>query len=52
MEIVGFIVLMTWGVEPTGLFYAQECNVMGEILLSRYEIFLKAQGQDTCYHQP
>ena len=27
------------GVEPTGSHYAKECNVMGEILLSRYELF-------------
>ena len=27
------------GVEPTGRFYGKDCNVMGEILLSRYELF-------------
>lgn len=27
------------GVEPTGCHYTKECNVMGEILLSRYELF-------------
>lgn len=27
------------GVEPTGIHYAKECNVMGEILLSRYDLF-------------
>jgi DNA replication protein DnaC len=27
------------GVEPTGVHYAKECNVMGEILLSRYDLF-------------
>ena len=27
------------GVEPTGSHYAKECNVIGEILLSRYELF-------------
>jgi len=33
------------GVEPTGSHYAKECNVMGEILLSRYDIFTKtSQG--------
>jgi len=26
-------------VEPTGCHYTKQCNVMGEILLSRYEIF-------------
>jgi DNA replication protein DnaC len=29
------------GVEPTGSHYAKECNVMGEILLSRYDIFIQ-----------
>jgi hypothetical protein len=28
------------GVEPMGRYYGQECNVIGEILLSRYELFL------------
>ena len=37
----GFYCFDDLGVEPTGRFYAQECNVMGEILLSRYEFFLK-----------
>ncbi len=27
------------GVEPTGSHYAKECNVLGEILLSRYDLF-------------
>lgn len=31
------------GVEPEGKYYGQKCNVLGEILLSRYEIFLKAK---------
>lgn len=31
------------GVEPTGRHYGQDCNVMGEILLSRYELFLKSK---------
>jgi len=29
------------GVEPTGSYYAKECNVMGEILLSRYDMFIQ-----------
>lgn len=29
------------GVEPEGKHYGNDCNVMGEILLSRYERFLK-----------
>ena len=28
------------GVEPTGRHFGQDCNVMGEILLSRYELFV------------
>ena len=27
------------GVEPSGKHYGQDCNVMGEILLSRYDLF-------------
>lgn len=29
------------GVEPTGKHFGTECNVMGEILLSRYDLFTK-----------
>ncbi|MEJ4087770.1 ABC transporter ATP-binding protein [Galbibacter orientalis] len=29
------------GVEPTGRYFGKDCNVMGEILLSRYDLFLK-----------
>jgi hypothetical protein len=29
------------GIEPTGSHYAKECNVMGEILLSRYDLFMR-----------
>ncbi|MDX1828836.1 MAG: ATPase [Lutibacter sp.] len=35
------------GVEPTGTHYAKECNVMGEILLSRYDLFTQT-GQSQC----
>ncbi|WP_418502083.1 ATPase [Flagellimonas sp.] len=28
------------GVEPTGRHFGQDCNVMGEILLSRHELFI------------
>ena len=28
------------GVEPMGRYYGQDCNVMGEVLLSRYELFI------------
>lgn len=29
------------GVEPTGRFYGKDCNVMGEILLSRHDLLIK-----------
>jgi len=29
------------GVEPTGRHFGKDCNVMGEVLLSRYDLFLK-----------
>lgn len=29
------------GVEPTGRHFGKDCNVLGEILLSRHELFLK-----------
>lgn len=28
------------GIEPTGRFFGKDCNVLGEILLSRHELFL------------
>ena len=31
------------GVEPPGRFYGKDCNVMGEVLLSRYELYLDTQ---------
>ncbi|MBD0777744.1 ATPase [Maribacter sp. ANRC-HE7] len=31
------------GVEPIGRHYGKDCNVMGEVLLSRYELFLKTK---------
>ena len=31
------------GVEPIGRHYGKDCNVMGEIILSRYELFLEHQ---------
>ena len=27
------------GIEPTGCHYGKDCNVMGEILLSRYDLY-------------
>ncbi len=35
----GYFCFDDLGVEPTGRFFGQDCNVMGEILLSRYELF-------------
>tara|TARA_R110001583_G_scaffold13031_2_gene56921 strand:- start:13320 stop:13670 length:351 start_codon:yes stop_codon:yes gene_type:complete len=37
------------GVEPTGSHYAKECNVLGEILLSRYESFCHPEPQRRIY---
>ena len=39
------------GVEPTGSHYAQECNVMGEILLSRYDLFTRHPALVSGSHQ-
>ncbi len=33
------------GVEPIGRFYGKDCNVMGEIILSRYDLFLQSKGK-------
>ncbi|MGB6152282.1 MAG: ATPase, partial [Pricia sp.] len=33
------------GVEPAGRFYGKDLNVMGEVLLSRYELHLKTKGR-------
>ncbi len=29
------------GIEPTGRYFGKDCNVMGEIFLSRYDLFLE-----------
>jgi DNA replication protein DnaC len=31
------------GVEPLGRHFGKDCNVMGEIILSRYELFLSSK---------
>lgn len=36
------------GVEPSGRHYGQDCNVMGEILLSRYDLFIKSKLKTHC----
>lgn len=35
----GYFCFDDLGVEPNGRFFGQDCNVMGEILLSRFELF-------------
>lgn len=37
----GFFCFDDLGVEPTGRYFGKDCNVMGEILISRHEVFLK-----------
>ena len=36
------------GVEPIGRFFGKDCNVMGEILLSRHDLFLKYKFKTHC----
>lgn len=36
------------GVEPSGRHYGKDCNVMGEILLSRYDLFMKNKIKTHC----
>jgi hypothetical protein len=31
------------GIEPLGRHYGEDCNVMGEVLLSRYELYLQTK---------
>ncbi|WP_410005528.1 ATPase [Aequorivita nionensis] len=33
------------GVEPMGRHYGKDCNVMGEVLLSRYELYLQTKSK-------
>ncbi|WP_417200305.1 ATPase [Bizionia sp.] len=40
------------GVEPTGRHYGKDCNVMGEILLSRYEISLRSHQSSRKWGSP
>lgn len=41
----GFYCFDDLGVEPTGRHYGKDCNVMGEILLSRYDLFCHSERQ-------
>lgn len=38
-----FFCLDDLGVEPTGRYFGKDCNVIGEVLLSRYDLFLSHQ---------
>jgi hypothetical protein len=37
----GFFCFDDLGAEPTGKHFGKDCNVMGEIFISRHELFLK-----------
>lgn len=37
------------GVEPVGRFYGHDCNVMGEIMISRTDLFLQSKGKFKTY---
>ena len=37
------------GIEPMGRYYGHDCNVLGEVLLSRYELFLETKGKVKTY---
>ena len=37
----GFFCFDDMGIEPIGRHYGRDCNVIGEILISRYELFLQ-----------
>lgn len=39
----GFFCFDDLGAEPTGRYFGKDCNVMGELLLSRHELFLQAK---------
>jgi len=34
------------GIEPTGCHYTKECNVMGEILLSRHDLYINSKNSE------
>lgn len=38
----GFFCFDDMGIEPIGRHYGRDCNVIGEILISRYELFLQS----------
>ena len=36
------------GIEPTGRYFGKDCNVLGEVILSRHELFLKYKFKTHC----
>ena len=40
----GYFCFDDLGIEPIGRHYGKDCNVMGEIILSRYELFLNRKS--------
>ncbi len=36
------------GIEPTGRYFGKDCNVMGEVILSRHELYLKYKFKTHC----
>jgi hypothetical protein len=42
-EDTGYHCFDDLGVEPIGKHFGRECNVMGEILLSRYDLFIETK---------
>lgn len=41
----GYFCFDDLGVEPVGRFYGENCNVLGEVMLSRYELFKTSRGR-------
>jgi len=39
----GFFCFDDLGAEPTGRYFGKDCNVMGELLISRHEFFLQSK---------
>jgi len=39
----GFFCFDDLGAEPTGRYFGKDCNVMGELLISRHELFLQSK---------
>ncbi|WP_373059492.1 ATPase [Zunongwangia sp. H14] len=41
----GYFCFDDLGAEPIGSHYGKDCNVLGEVLLSRYELYLASKGR-------